>query len=172
MPDLPLNPEDNSLIPVEIKPSFINNDCEKNWIYVNNSNQEIVYSWNPLRICKIDEDAKVLYHVKTVETPKIFKHVRGSTNGFCYNNEFWFIGHIVSYERPRHYYHIFSIFDENMNLLRYSAPFKFTNQCIEYCLGLVVEENRIICTYSDWDRTTVIGVYDKTYIDELISYTA
>ena len=168
----PLNPEDNSLIPVEIKPSFINNDCEKNWIYVNNSNQEIVYSWNPLRICKIDEDAKVLYHVKTVETPKIFKHVRGSTNGFCYNNEFWFIGHIVSYERPRHYYHIFSIFDENMNLLRYSAPFKFTNQCIEYCLGLVVEENRIICTYSDWDRTTVIGVYDKTYIDELISYTA
>ena len=62
------------------------------------------------------------------------------------------------------------IFDDTMNLLRYSAPFKFEGECIEYCLGLVVENDRVIMTYSTWDRTTKIGVYSKKYIDELTIY--
>ena len=55
-----------------------------------------------------------------------------------------------------------------MELLRYSAPFKFQNECIEYCIGLVVEQDRIICTYSAWDRSTIIGIYNKKYIDDII----
>ena len=66
--------------------------------------------------------------------------------------------------------HIFSVFDENINLLRYSVPFKLVNSCIEYCLGLIVEDDCLLYTYSEWDRTTVIGVYDKSYIDKLITY--
>ena len=116
------------------------------------------------------------------ETPAIFSRVRGSTNGFKYtskseksNNgnitedyEIWFVNHIVSYETPRHYYHIISIFDSEMNLLRYSAPFKFEGDPIEYCLSIVVEEERVLINYSTWDRTTRIGVYDKKYIDRLL----
>uniref|UniRef100_A0A6C0B1S9 Glycosyltransferase 2-like domain-containing protein n=1 Tax=viral metagenome TaxID=1070528 RepID=A0A6C0B1S9_9ZZZZ len=163
--------QNNSLKPIEIKPSFANTECEKNWVYVNNSNQEIVYGWYPLKLCTIDVSSQLLNIIRTVNTPKIFKYIRGSTNGFFYKNEYWFIGHIVSYEQPRHYYHIFSVFDENMNILRYSAPFKFTSTCIEYCLGLIVEDDRVLCTFSEWDRTTVIGIYNKTYIDSLVCYT-
>jgi len=92
------------------------------------------------------------------------------TNGFNYKNEIWFVGHLVSYEQPRHYYHIFMVFDENMKLLRYSAPFKFDEHCIEYCLGLIVEDDRVICSYSTWDRTSIIALYDKKIIDDKISY--
>jgi tetratricopeptide (TPR) repeat protein len=163
--------EDNILKPIEIKPSFNVSDCEKNWVYVNLSGDlQVVYKWNPLTLCKIDEAAGALNLVRTIEMPKIFNYVRGSTNGFNYKNEIWFVGHLVSYEQPRHYYHIFSIFDENMKLLRYSAPFKFDKECIEYCLGLIVEDDRVICTYSSWDRTTNIAIYDKTYIDGVIVY--
>ena len=165
------NPLDNNnmLVPVEITPSFANNDCEKNWVYVTfNNEQHIVYNWFPLKLCKISGEKLNL--VKTIEMPRFFKYVRGSTNGFQYKNEIWFIGHIVSYETPRHYYHMFSVFDENMKLLRYSAPFKFDQHCVEYCLGLIVEDDRIICTYSSWDRTTNIGIYDKKYIDGLVVY--
>jgi len=163
--------EDNILKPIEIKPSFNVSDCEKNWVYVNLSGDlQVVYKWNPLTLCKIDEAAGALNLVRTIEMPKIFNYVRGSTNGFNYKNEIWFVGHLVSYEQPRHYYHIFSIFDENMKLLRYSAPFKFDKECIEYCLGLIVEDERVICTYSSWDRTTNIAIYDKTYIDGVIVY--
>jgi len=163
--------ENNILKPIEIKPSFCVSDCEKNWVYLNLSGDlNVVYKWSPLTLCKIDETAGALNLVRTIEMPKIFEHVRGSTNGFNYKNEIWFVGHLVSYEQPRHYYHIFSVFDENMKLLRYSAPFKFNKECIEYCLGLIVEDDRVICSYSSWDRTTNIAIYDKTYIDGVVSY--
>jgi hypothetical protein len=166
----PLN-DDNSLKLQEIVPSFANSDCEKNWVYVNLGGElHVVYNWGPLKLCKIDDTARKLNLIKTIEMPNIFNFVRGSTCGANYKNEIWFVGHIVSYEQPRHYYHIFSVFDENMKLLRYSAPFKFDTECIEYCLGLIVEDDRVICTYSSWDRTTIIAVYDKKYIDGLIVY--
>jgi hypothetical protein len=63
------------------------------------------------------------------------------------------------------------VFDENLNLLRYSAPFKFEGDCIEYCLGIVVEDEQIILSYSNWDRTTRLGIYDKKYIDSIVKYT-
>jgi hypothetical protein len=59
-------------------------------------------------------------------------------------------------------------FDEELSLKRYSAPFKFEGEKIEYCLGLVVEKDRVIMTYSTWDRTTKIGVYDKKYMEKLL----
>ncbi len=123
--------------------------------------------------------------------PKIFSYVRGSSCGFTYKkqliqksdesknnitlvaeeNEIWFITHLVSYENPRHYYHLIAVFDENMNLLRYSAPFKFEGEPIEYSLSIVVEDDRVLINYSTWDRTTRIGIYDKKYIDSIVKYT-
>ena len=119
--------------------------------------------------------------------PKIFSKVRGSSCGFNYvknigsnNNgnitidieerEIWFVSHIVSYEEPRHYYHIISVFDSDMNLLKYSAPFKFEGEPIEYCLSIIVEDKRVLMNYSTWDRTTRIGAYDKAYVESLLKY--
>ena len=176
----------------EIKP-FCHSTCEKNWVFVDmNQSINVIYKWHPLQICKINQDKKMLDLVKTKEMPKIFSHARGSTCGFNYikktnltgnNNicdninisinetEIWFVLHMVSYESPRHYYHIIAVFDESMNLLRYSAPFKFHTEPIEYCLGLVVEDERVLITYSVWDRETKLGIYDKKYIDSIIKYT-
>ena len=178
----------------EIKP-FCHSNCEKNWVFVDiNQSINVIYKWHPIQICKINQEKKMLDLFETKETPKIFSHVRGSTCGFNYikktslasniNNkndadnisitfddtEIWFVLHMVSYERPRHYYHIIAVFDESMNLLRYSAPFKFHTEPIEYCLGLVVEDDRVLITYSVWDRETKLGIYDKKYIDSLVKY--
>ena len=144
--------------------------CEKNWVYVNYQNStHIIYKWSPLQIGKLDESFN-LQLVATKETPKIFELCRGSTCGCLYKSNIWFIQHIVSYESPRHYYHIISVFDTSMELLRYSAPFKFEGECIEYCIGLIVEDDRVIINYSTWNRTTRIGVYDKKYIDLMVKY--
>jgi tetratricopeptide (TPR) repeat protein len=177
---------------VEIKP-FCQSNCEKNWVFVDyNKSINVIYKWHPLQICKINKEKELLELIETKEMPKIFSHARGSTCGFTYttkislagnnndNNdninisfdetEIWFVLHMVSYESPRHYYHIISVFDESMNLLRYSAPFKFHTEPIEYCLGLVVEDDRVLITYSVWDRETKLGIYDKKYIDSIIKY--
>ena len=173
---------------IEIVPDFNKSDCEKNWVFVDyNNSTHIVYDWYPIRICKMNEQKTELSFIEKRETPKIFSKVRGSTNGFKYiknvdsnkngnisidivEEEIWFVQHIVSYENPRHYYHIISVFDSNMNLLRYSAPFKFEGEPIEYCLSIIVEEERVLINYSTWDRTTRIGIYDKKYIDSIVKY--
>jgi len=38
-------------------------------------------------------------------------------------------------------------------------------------LSIVVEDEQVLMNYSTWDRTTRIGVYDKTYIDSIVKYT-
>ena len=175
----------------EITP-FCQSNCEKNWVFVDmNQSINVIYKWHPLQICKINQEKKSLDLIESKEMPRIFSHARGSTCGFNYvkrtslasnNNttdninitinetEIWFVLHMVSYESPRHYYHIIAVFDESMNLLRYSAPFKFHTEPIEYCLGLVVEDERVLITYSVWDRETKLGIYDKKYIDSLVKY--
>jgi tetratricopeptide (TPR) repeat protein len=166
------NKEDDVLRGIEIKPSFVKSDCEKNWvnIFYKNSNH-VVYKWHPLQICKINTETNQLDLVETrTNVPKIFSHSRGSTCGYTFGNEIWFILHIVSYEQPRHYYHFFAVFDLNMNLQRYSAPFKFQGEPIEYCIGLIVEHDRIIVPYSTWDRTTKIAIYSKTYVESITNY--
>jgi tetratricopeptide (TPR) repeat protein len=184
--------QSGSLNSMEIVPNFINNSCEKNWVYVDyNNSTHVIYEWFPLKICKISDNTdseKILSLVETRNMPAIFKKIRGSTCGFKYSkpqgeiiqgniniqiteDEIWFVTHIVSYEQPRHYYHVIAVFDSNMNLLRYSAPFKFEGEPIEYCLSILVEDERVLINYSTWDRTTRIGVYDKKYIDSIVKYS-
>ena len=105
--------------------------------------------------------------------PGIFQHVRGSTCGFYVadTQEMWFVVHMVSYENPRHYYHMLVAMENknaSLKLKAFSAPFKFTGEPIEYCLSIVVEEERVLMNYSVWDRTTKIGVYNRKYINSLL----
>ena len=156
----------------DITTNFNNNDCEKNWVFVNYLNEtHIIYDWYLLKICKIDNNNQLTL-IDTRPMPLLFSFVRGSTNGFNYaSKEIWFVTHIVSNEKPRHYYHLITVFDLNMNLLRYSAPFKFEGEPIEFCLSILVEDDRVLINYSTWDRTTRIGVYDKIYIDSIVCYS-
>jgi tetratricopeptide (TPR) repeat protein len=157
----------------EYKTDFNDEYCEKNWVFVNYENElHVVYGWNPLQICKVNETTKTISLVKKDNNvPHFFNKFRGSTSGFEYKDEIWFIVHIVSYESPRHYYHAFVIFDNQMNLKKYSAPFKFEGESIEYSLSLIVEDDRILIPYSTWDSTSIIGVYNKKYIEDKIKYT-
>jgi hypothetical protein len=162
------------------QPKYPDSFCEKNWVfgrYTDCLNQTIIYNWFPLQICTINSSQKTIDLFQTREMPMIFRYVRGSSSVSCYFNkntnsmENWFIVHLVSYESPRHYYHMIVIFDNDMKLLRYSAPCKLSDQPIEYCLGLVVEDERVLISFSVWDRSSNIGIYDKEYIDSLVIYS-
>ena len=155
----------------QLQQSFSDTSCEKNWVFTTfNGELHIIYKWSPLVICEIKENNIVPIIFKNM--PNFFSIIRGST---CESidletNEKWFICHFVSHENPRKYYHIFVVLDNNLNLLKYSAPFKFENEPIEYCLSILIENEQIIINYSTWDRTTKIGIYDKKYIQSLLVY--
>ena len=163
----------NKLEYEEYTQTFKDTQCEKNWVFYNSNNEtNIVYNWYPLTICKIDELNKNIILITTKEMPKMFRYVRGSSCGFNYKDEIWFITHIVSHETPRYYYHVIVVFDSNMNLLRYTPPFKLDNTPIEFTLSILVEDDKVIIPYSKWDRETIIGIYSKQYIESLLNNNA
>lgn len=147
------------------------NRCEKNWVFFDYLGEtHILYSWYPLTLIKLGNPSEKIQQKQ--ELPMIFKYIRNSTCGFTYNNEIWFIGHIVSFESPRWYYHIIIVMDKEMKLLRYSMPIKLSSvgSCIEYCLGIIVEDSKVIISYSEYDSNTKISIYDKEYIESLLEF--
>ena len=148
-----------------------NKDCEKNWVFYGDNN--IIYQWYPLitgKISKNNNDNNNVFMFnkeKEISMPPFFQQVRGSSNGYTFNDEIWFICHVVEYCQPREYYHLFAIFDKNtMNIKKWSNLFKYEGEKIEYSLGLIVEEKRIIVSYSKWDSNPCIAIYDKEKVEK------
>ena len=155
-----------------------NKECEKNWVFYGDNN--IIYQWYPLITGKISKNNNnnnndndnnnnqfMFNKEKEIEMPPFFQQVRGSSNGYTFNDEIWFICHVVDYCQPREYYHFFAIFDKmTMTIKKWSNLFKYEGEKIEYSLGLIVENDRIIVSYSKWDSNPCIAMYDKEKVEK------
>jgi hypothetical protein len=145
---------------------------EKNWSFFDlHGETHIVYSWYPVIIAKIERSKLVKVEEKR-DVPYFFTKFSGSTPGFTYKDEIWFMVHSSNKdcsESIRDYYSFLVVFDLDMNLLRYSRPFKFENEVVEFCCGMVIEDTRVIVSYSVLDSKPVIAVYDT---DEFLSYAS
>jgi len=131
---------------------------EKNWVFADGL-QNIIYDWYPsIQIGAIDLAASELVMHTTIESPKSFSSMRGSTNGVLHENEWWFVTHAVFY-RPgqlRHYSHRLVVFDKELeSTTRYSLPFTFEQDSdVEYCLGFKADEAGVTFGYSVRDHTS------------------
>ena len=141
-------------------------NCEKNWVFLPCGTQ-MIYKWFPLQVGSLINNK--LDYIKLFIMPTIFKVVRGYTNGVLFNDEIWFIFHLVTSppNQARIHYHMFVKFTKDLQQLKYSPPFKFTDYSIEYCCGLIVESERIIVSHSIWDRESYIKIYDRKEIEKL-----
>lgn len=155
------------------------NQVEKNWVlFSDNSKLNVIYQWYPLTIGEYinngdaDSPTTTFIATKTIQTPHLFKWLRGSTNGIVIGDDIWFIAHIVSYEERRHYYHIFVILDKITNAVKkYSSPFSFEKEKVEYTLGFAYmeEAEQFVLGYSTNDSTTKYMVVPRKNIDELFA---
>lgn len=152
----------NSLDGFVLQPNgfkLMSNECEKNWVATGDG-IEIIYNWFPMQIGMIFDETCI--KMRQIELPNIFKNARGSTCGFIHNNECWYIVHFVSYETPRHYYHMIVVFDEDTTqLFRYTPLFKLSYFPIEYTTSFQIINDKIIIGYSTMDRETKIAIYNK-----------
>ena len=63
-----------------------------------------------------------------------------------------------------YYYHFLSVFDTNMNLIKYTDLFNFENKKVEYCIGFIIEKERFIFSYSILDTSCYIATFSSSYI--------
>ena len=158
------DPVKNLINAEQLNPDFSDRGCEKNWVFLDD--EQIIYEWHPMVICAIKGDQ--LIKKKEVETPRIFKHARGSSPASFYNNEYWFLVHFVSYETPRHYYHSLVVLNEKYKPVRMTPLFVFEGEPIEYSVGINVSWRGIIVAYSTWDNSTKLLLYNTKAVEDLM----
>lgn len=146
--------------------SPLNRGCEKNWCYVLNGGGDlrVVYDWSPLTIGMTDGDNLRILS-RSTNVPSFFQDLRGSTNGVVVGAERWFLCHIANYTTPRTYYHMIVVLDENLAYKRNTILFKFHDVCIEYAIGMIVEDERVLITYSKMDRSSAIMEIPRAIVD-------
>ena len=145
---------------------------EKNWVLFENSKnqQKMVYGWHPLVIGDIKEENKFVI-TDSINSPYLFKNMRGSTNGIVVNDEVWFINHVVSYEDRRYYYHVFVVLDSTTyQVKRYSPLFTFEKEKVEYTLGFVYlkETDDFLIGYSLMDKRTEYISVPKSVVENMM----
>lgn len=159
-----------SIVTGELMPTFsynyldmIDDHCEKNWCVIprDDDKLQIVYKWHPLTIIEADMASGNVEIIKEMKMPAIFNFVRGSTNGCLYENNIFFLGHIVEHNSPRRYSNIVVKFDNKMDYVGCSYPFKLSDSSIEYCLGMIIEDDRIIFSYSENDASSKVAVINR-----------
>ena len=141
--------------------------CEKNWaIYdCDGKTLSVIYKWHPLTVATFVTDItpgdplRTHTTLRTItnspEKAAFLSRLRGSSNGFRYGHEHWFVCHAVVYGSPRRYYHCLVALDAaTLECTRHTGLFTFEGECIEFCLGLVVTADVFVMTYSCWDSSS------------------
>jgi hypothetical protein len=143
-------------------------EFEKNWVlFIDIHNKKkCVYSWFPLVIGSLSGDKFLKTH--EIKLPNSLRNVRGSTNGVIIGDEIWFIGHIVSYEDRRYYYHSMIVLDRlTFELKRYTPFFTFRGEKVEYTLGFIFKDDKFIIGYSTMDKTTQFVTVEKDWFSKM-----
>lgn len=149
---------------------YDSNRFEKNWSYFNyESKLFVIYRWYPISICRINFESNELHLINEKISPIEFKNFRGSSCGVWYNNDLYFLTHEV---KNKEYLHTIIVFNNKIELLKYSEHFKFDqNTKIQFSYGMIIENDEIIFSYSISDKISMIGVYDYNYIMNDIKWT-
>uniref|UniRef100_A0A6C0HVQ3 Uncharacterized protein n=1 Tax=viral metagenome TaxID=1070528 RepID=A0A6C0HVQ3_9ZZZZ len=144
--------DSNEMILNIIQPDFYKNMIdETTWsLFKYKDELAVVYSWYPLNICKMDINTKKINNIKyNYNLPKIFTNINYSTNGYNYNNQIWFVLQLHQTNNTNeNFQHMFAVFDNDMNLIKYSELFKIDNSFNEKCTGIIIKDDNIILSYS------------------------
>ena len=155
-----------------VLPSPLNKPVEKNWVYMDQKTpKSMVYSWFPLCLGNIEKKT----FIKTVQhkSPMFFSNMRGSCLGIHFQDkeETWFLCHYVVFDTKRYYYHCMVVLNNNdYSIKNYTRLFSFEKNPIEYCLGIVYEQekNGFLISYSLNDMCSRFIHIPKTEFDKLM----
>jgi hypothetical protein len=131
---------------VDVLPSPINNNCEKNWLAISNTDM-FIYGWNPYRIT--NSSGKIL---KEIQTPPLFSFFRGSANPVKKDECYWTLVHLVDYSKPKVYYHCLVELNKSLVPTRFTLPFVFKGLSIEYCVSFRLIETSVEFYVSFMDK--------------------
>ena len=163
--------QNGKIIIEQVLESPYNCAVEKNWVHL--ENDLFIYKWFPLEIGVLkDKNFELKFKL---ETPSLFKHFKGSSNGFFYKNMYWFLVHYttddwINGRLYRKYKHAFVILGKDYSPIAYSDPFTFEDSIVEYSLGMLIKDNKICFGYSMNECNASIAELDIDYIFNSLNF--
>lgn len=159
---------------LEVRPieSPTHRQVEKNWCMFVNASDELryVYQWSPFEIGRVEDNKLVIEHQKNYGL-WFMSRIKGSSSG-VYDPKtqcLWFLVHFHSDQVPRQYYHmIIQVRPNDYEIVRMSRPFLFEDTTIQFGMGLLVEEKRVVMTYTVFDRDARVVSYDRATLERLL----
>lgn len=163
--------KNHKMIIEQILESPYNCSVEKNWVHLNDD--LFIYKWFPLEIGKLKDTQFEL--VSSIETPSLFKYLKGSSNGFYYKNMYWFLTHHTTDDWKdgrlwRQYKHSFVVLGKDYKPIAYTDPFTFEEEIVAYSLGIKIKNGKIIFGYSKDERNATLAELDLEYIFSKFNY--
>lgn len=145
---------------------------EKNWsMFIHKDILKYVYSWSPFQVGVISNQHTLEIIHQKYYPENFFSFIKNSSIGVwdVEANNIWFLVHINSANPSfRTYYHAIIILDgDSLDIIRISKCFTFERQKIEYCLGFVLEKDRLVFTYTTFDLNPRIIEVPRVWIESL-----
>ena len=142
-----------------------NNKHEKNWMpWVNHKKLLFVYAHNPLTVIEfIGPKYKVIKQVSRNDLDGFFGGTQiiplnSNVNLGLIHQKHFDIN--LENKKTLQYSHRAVIYSNDLDVLDYSEEFTFSNNKIEFCSGIAIDQNNIYLSYGVWDSKAIISKFN------------
>lgn len=157
-----------------IIPPQNNGDCEKNWAAVSDRPFTFVYMHNPTQIISVDGNGFCQLIKEHPKNSNIQRTIKGSTQIVRYDESTYIsLVHTNNcYEKDGLWYTdyltAFVLYNNELDIIKMSDWFVFNSPMCEFTCGIVIHDEEVYITYSQFDCITSLLVTDKKTINEFI----
>ena len=148
--------------------------CEKNWMPILDMPYHYVKWSNPLEIVKVDPVKKTC-EVVVSKQQNIPYYYRGGSQVIKMGKYWVCLPHIVYLFRSEAdkkdaiYRHGFIVWDEEWNLVKYTAPFSFMDADVEFCCGMAIHNGKILITFGYSDNAAFIVSVTPEFLMDFVN---
>jgi glycosyltransferase involved in cell wall biosynthesis len=145
--------------------------CEKNWLpFVEDGVLRMLYTSDPLIIYEPDPVTGVLEKVVEQTPPLNLAAFRGSAGPIPFDGGYLMLIHEVVFllDHTRNYLHRFVALDKAFRVKSFSRPFTFFHNGVEFCCGMIGEEDQLILTVGVEDAAAYLCFIDFPTVRSLL----
>jgi FkbM family methyltransferase len=163
-----------------LSPEESDNNWEKNWMPILEMPYHFVRWSNPTEIIKydIEKNTTTVVYKKEQNTKleNLKENLRGSSQVISWKGGYLAVVHENYYttyiDWPYKTGHRFLFWDKDWNLIKFSEEFFFFSQGIEFCAGLIYQDNQFLLSISIDERENFIIECPSSIVEEMMGFNS
>lgn len=149
--------------------------CEKNWMPILDLPYHYVKWTNPTEVVKINPEDQSCHQVSVGNYILLPRDLRGGSQVISWGEYYLTVTHEVELfksevgRKDALYLHRFILWDRNWNIVRYSREFNFMDGHVEFCVGMLIENDNFIFSFGFQDNASYVLKVPQNVIWDFIT---